>query len=317
MFGPRPFDVFRQYSKLTGTTPLPPLFALAYHQSRWNYNDQRDVEQVNKGFDDNNVPYDVLWLDIEHTDGKKYFTWDGVRFPDSKKMLNDLYSYGHRMVTIIDPHVKRESSYHIHEEAQSKGFYVKTRDNSDYEGHCWPGPSSWLDFVNPEVREWYATKYELEQYQGSTLSLFTWNDMNEPSVFDGPEITMHKDARHFGDWEHRDVHNIYGMYQQQASSEGQVRRSGGKERPFVLSRAFFAGSQRFGAIWTGDNYAGWDHLAASMPMLMSIGLAGLPFIGADVGGFFKDPSEELLNRWYQVNNLDILTVNQSLNLCFH
>jgi alpha 1,3-glucosidase len=97
MFGPRPFDVFRQYSKLTGTTPLPPLFALAYHQSRWNYNDQRDVEQVNKGFDDNNVPYDVLWLDIEHTDGKKYFTWDGVRFPDSKKMLNDLYSYGHRV----------------------------------------------------------------------------------------------------------------------------------------------------------------------------------------------------------------------------
>ena len=54
--------------------------------------------------------------------------------------------------------------------------------------------------------------FSLNEYTGSTEDLYIWNDMNEPSVFNGPEITMHKDAKHFGGWEHRDIHNIYGMY---------------------------------------------------------------------------------------------------------
>jgi mannosyl-oligosaccharide alpha-1,3-glucosidase len=95
----------------------------------------------------------------------------------------------------------------------------------------------------------------LDKYKGSTLSLFTWNDMNEPSVFNGPEVSMPKDTTNLLGVEHREWHNLYGMYQQRATAEGQVLRSGGKDRPFVLSRAFFAGSQRFGAIWTGDNAA--------------------------------------------------------------
>lgn len=82
--------------------------------------------------------------------------------------------------------------------------------------------------------------------QGSTLDLFTWNDMNEPSVFNGPEITMHKDAVHYGNWEHRDVHNIYGMLLHMATFQGHLLRSEGKARPFILSRSFFAGSQRYG-----------------------------------------------------------------------
>ena len=123
--------------------------------------------------------------------------------------------------------------------------------------------------------------------------------MNEPSVFNGPEVTMHKDAKH-GEWEHRDVHNVYGLNVHVATVEGLVARNPNKNvRPFVLSRAFFAGTQRIGAIWTGDNNANWDHLAASSPMLLSIGVAGLTFSGADVGGFFGNPDVELLTRWYQ------------------
>ncbi|XP_065833509.1 neutral alpha-glucosidase AB-like isoform X2 [Oscarella lobularis] len=299
-FGPKPADVLRQYSALTGRSPIPPMFSLGYHQCRWNYNDQDDVESVNQGYENMNCPLDVIWLDIEHTDSKKYFTWDGQRFPDSVKMLNHISSYGRKMVTIVDPHVKREGGYRIHEEAQSRGYYIKnSAGDGDYEGSCWPGSSSWPDFLNPEVRDWYSSKFQLSEYEGSTPALFTWNDMNEPSVFNGPEITMHKDAKHHGGWEHRDVHNIYGMLHLQATAEGLVRRSNGRLRPFVLSRAFFAGSQRYGAIWTGDNLAHFDHLAASVPMLLSVGIAGLPFVGADVGGFFKDPDEELLRRWYQ------------------
>ena len=72
MIGPSPKDVVRQYSALTGTTPLPQRFALGYHQCRWNYNDQEDVHSVDVGFDQHDIPYDVLWLDIEHTDSKKF-----------------------------------------------------------------------------------------------------------------------------------------------------------------------------------------------------------------------------------------------------
>lgn len=300
ILGPRPYDVFRQYSSLTGTQALPPLFSLGYHQSRWNYNDENDVSNVDEGFDAHDIPYDVLWLDIEHTNGKRYLTWDTAKFPTPATMQSKLAAKGRKMVTIVDPHIKRDSGYHVHSEAEANGYYVKKSDGSSvYEGWCWPGSSSWVDFLDPAIRQWWAGMLSPQKYQGSTLDLFTWNDMNEPSVFNGPEITMHKDCRHYGNWEHRDVHNVYGMFVHQASAEGQVMRSEGKERPFVLSRAFFAGTQRFGAIWTGDNKASWDHLKASLPMILSMGVAGLTFTGADVGGFFTNPDPELLTRWYQ------------------
>ncbi|XP_048585965.1 neutral alpha-glucosidase AB isoform X2 [Nematostella vectensis] len=299
MMGPRPHDVFKQYASLTGPTSLPPLFGIAYHQCRWNYNDEEDVKSVDDSFDKHDIPYDVLWLDIEHTDGKRYMTWDKVKFPNPEAMQENIASKGRKMVTIVDPHMKRTSDYHVHEEATSLGHYIKNKDGGEYENWCWSGSSSWPDFTNPKIREWWASKISHDQYKGSTTNLFIWNDMNEPSVFHGPEITMHKDTIHYGDWEHRDVHNIYGMYFHKATNLGLIQRSGGKDRPFVLSRAFFAGTQRYGPIWTGDNMAEWSHLKASIPMILSLGVTGLPFAGADVGGFFKNPEPELLARWYQ------------------
>lgn len=127
--------------------------------------------------------------------------------------------------------------------------------------------------------------------------------MNEPSVFNSPEITMPRDNIHHGGIEHRDIHNLYGKYQQMSTFQGLKNRGEGKKRPFLLSRSFYAGSQQFGAIWTGDNAAEWTHLAASGPMLMSLGVVGYHFAGADVGGFFGNPSSELLVRWYQAGSM--------------
>ncbi|XP_070377682.1 neutral alpha-glucosidase AB isoform X13 [Dermacentor albipictus] len=299
LLGPGPKDVMRQYRSLTGTTPLPPMFSVAYHQSRWNYNDQDDVRSVDAGFDEHNIPYDALWLDIEHTDGKKYFTWDPFKFSQPEQMIRNLTAKGRRMITIIDPHIKRESGYHIHSEATERGYYVKNKDGGDFEGWCWPGSSSYLDFLNPEVRQWWASKFALDQYRGSTEHLFTWNDMNEPSVFNGPEVTMHKDCVHTGGWEHRDIHNMYGMFLPMSTYMGHLLRSGHKLRPFILSRSFFIGSQRYGAVWTGDNDADWKHLRITVPMLLSLSVAGISFCGADVGGFFRNPDSELSVRWYQ------------------
>jgi len=299
MPGPSAKDVLRQYAKITGPTALPPLFSLGYHQCRWNYKDQADVAAVDGGFEEHNIPYDVLWLDIEHTDGKKYFTWNSDLFPNPAEMQDELAKRSRKMVTIVDPHIKRENGYYVHDEATSNDMYVKNKDGETYVGHCWPGSVSYLDFLSPKIREFWAGQFALDKYQGSTKNLFTWNDMNEPSVFNGPETTMQKDSKHFGNVEHRDCHNMYGILQQMATAQGHVARSGGEDRPFVLSRAFFAGTQNYGAIWTGDNTADWGHLAAATPMLLTLGLTGLPFSGADVGGFFNNPSTELLVRWYQ------------------
>lgn len=303
--GPSPANVMEQYAALTGTTGMPQMFALGYHQCRWNYKDEADVSQVDAGFDDHAIPYDVLWLDIEHTNGKRYLTWDQHHFPSPVRMQEDVASRGRKMVTIVDPHVKRDHSYYIHAEASKLNFYVRNQHGTEFDGWCWPGSSSYLDVTNPEVREWWRMQFTPDRYQGSTRHLYIWNDMNEPSVFNGPEITMPKDNLHFGDIEHRDIHNVFGYYYHLATADalihrGEVLNGADGDRPFVLSRAFFSGTQRVGPIWTGDNAAQWSHLKVSVPMLLTLGLAGLPYSGADVGGFFGNPDAELLVRWYQL-----------------
>lgn len=304
-FGPAPKDVIGQYMSLTGTAPLPPIFSLGYHQSRWNYNDQDDVDAVNRGFDEHDIPMDVMWLDIEYTDNKKYFTWDPYKFSDPIAMQHNLTARGRKLVAIIDPHIKRDSNYFLHNDATNNGYYVKTKDNTDYEGWCWPGSSSYIDFLNPELREYISGRYNLNKFDGSTEDMYIWNDMNEPSVFNGPEVTMPKDNIHFGGWEHREVHNLVGLLHTMTTYKGVLHRDDSivqledKKRPFILTRSAYAGSQRFTAIWTGDNMAKWEHLRASYPMCLSLAISGMSFCGADVGGFFHNPEVELLIRWYQ------------------
>lgn len=188
--GPGPKDVLKQYASVTGTQAMPQEFAVAYHQCRWNYRDEEDVAAVDAGFDEHDIPYDVLWLDIDHTDGKRYFTWDRMLFPNPEEMQKKLAAKGRHMVTIVDPHIKRDDSFHVHKEATEKGYYVKDASGKDYDGWCWPGSSSYIDMLNPEIREWWADKFSYENYVGSTPSLYIWNDMNEPSVFNGPEVIM-------------------------------------------------------------------------------------------------------------------------------
>lgn len=186
--GSEPKDVVKQYVSVTGTPSMPQQFATAYHQCRWNYRDEADVDGVDAGFDEHDIPYDVLWLDIEHTDGKRYFTWDHSAFPNPEEMQRKIADKGRKMVTIVDPHIKRDSSFHLHQEATEKGYYVKDANGNDYDGWCWPGSSSYPDMLNPEIREWWADKFSYESYKGSTPTLYIWNDMNEPSVFNGPEV---------------------------------------------------------------------------------------------------------------------------------
>ena len=327
--GPLAEDVARQYTAVTGRPGLPPQYATMYHQSRWNYVSENDVGEVNEHFNAIDMPVDVLWLDIEHTDGKRYFTWDTANFPTPERMQDELARDGRHLVTIVDPHIKRDSAYRVNSEASARGFFVRESAGQDpYQGECWPGSSSWVDFVSPEARAWWSELFALDSYRGSTDRLGIWNDMNEPAIFHGPEETMRKDAKHWGNLEHRQVHNMYGYLNVMATYSGLLARSNNNNgdksnkndknvdnnnnnvaavvsgsskrlRPFILTRAFFAGSQKYAAVWTGDNAAKWSHLKASIPMALSLNIAGIVHSGADVGGFFGNPEPELLVRWYQ------------------
>ncbi|KKP06647.1 alpha 1,3-glucosidase [Trichoderma harzianum] len=298
--GPTPQDISKKYGELTGTTAMPQEFALGYHQCRWNYISEDDVKDVDRRFDKWQIPYDVIWLDIEYTDEIKYFTFDPHSFTDPISIGKQLDSHGRKLVVIIDPHIKRVDNYPINEQLQSLDLAVHDKDGKIYEGDCWPGLSNWIDCFNPKAREWWKTLYKYENFNGTMENTFIWNDMNEPSVFHGPETTMPKDNLHWDDWEHRDVHNLNGMTYHHSTFEAlKSRKKGEFRRPFVLTRAFFSGSQRFGAMWTGDNLADWGHLQTSITMLINQGISGFPFSGADVAGFFGDPESELITRWYQ------------------
>jgi alpha 1,3-glucosidase len=299
--GPTPSDVTKAYAELTGYTQLPQDFAIAYHQCRWNYVTDDDVRDVDRKMDKFKIPYDVIWLDIEYTDGKKYFTWDSHTFKDPIGMGKQLDEHGRKLVTIIDPHIKNEGGYHIVDELKKKDLAVHNKDGEIYEGWCWPGSSHWIDAFNPLAIKWWTSLFKYDAFKGSLPNTFIWNDMNEPSVFNGPETTMPKDNLHHNNWEHRDLHNLNGMTFHNATYQALLTRSKSEapRRPFILTRSFFAGSQRLGAMWTGDNEAKWEHLAISFPMILSNGIAGFPFAGADVGGFFGNPEKELLTRWYQ------------------
>ncbi|OTB18840.1 glycoside hydrolase family 31 protein [Daldinia sp. EC12] len=298
--GPTPRDITKSYAELTGTTALPQEFSLGYHQCRWNYVSDDDVKEVDRKMDRYHIPYDVIWLDIEYTDDKKYFTWDKDMFKDPISMGKHLDNHGRKLVTIIDPHIKNAGGYHVSEELKSKGLAVKNKDGNDFDGWCWPGSSHWIDAFNPAAIKWWTSLFKYDAFKGTMENTFIWNDMNEPSVFNGPEVTMPKDNLHYGDWEHRDVHNINGMTFHNATYEALLSRKKGElRRPFILTRSFYAGSQRLGAMWTGDNQASWEHLAASIPMVLAQGISGFPFAGADVGGFFGNPELELQSRWFQ------------------
>lgn len=304
-----PKKVLADYASLTGKTPLPPIWALGNQQSRWSYFPEKRVKEIAEGFRKNNIPADVLYLDIDYMDDYRVFTWNKERFPDPKRMIGELRKDGFRTVLIIDPGIKVDENYSVYSEGKRQGMFVKNPDGTELQRDVWPKASAFPDYTDPKARQWFATFYKAHLEEG--VAGF-WNDMNEPGVFvklesERPEIFHHPektfpiDTPHAGDGmpdTHKRYHNVYGMLMARSSFEG-LRKLEPEKRPFVLTRAGFAGVQRYSAVWTGDNYSAWEHLALSIPMLANMSVSGVPFVGADVGGFQDMPTGELYARWLQ------------------
>ena len=298
IYGPEMKEVIAHYTNLTGRMPLPPKWALGYHQSRYSYYPESEVRDLAATFREEEIPCDAIHFDIHYMDDYKIFTWDQQKFPQVKKLLNDLGAAGFKPVTIIDPGVKTDPRYEVYQSGIEKDCFCKYLDGELYTGKVWPGECVFPDFTQQETRDWWANLHQEFVEQGVKG---IWNDMNEPAVFNDTD-TIDLDVMHQNDGDsgtHDQFHNLYGLLECQATYQG-LKDNLPDERPFVLTRAGFAGIQRYSAVWTGDNRSFWEHLDLAMPMLMNLGLSGVVFSGTDVGGFTGDTNGELLARWTQL-----------------
>ena len=299
-YGPEMHRVVTAYTDLTGTPELPPLWALGFHQSKWSYYPEKRVKEITGMFRKLRIPCDAIYLDIDYMDGFRCFTWDKKHFPDPKRMISELEEDGFKTVVMIDPGIKVDRDYWVYREALEKDYFCKRADGPIMQGKVWPGPCSFPDFTKPEVRSWWAELYKgLIQDSGVHA---VWNDMNEPAVMEVPSKTAPLDTRHDYDGHpcsHRKAHNIYGMQMVRATYEG-VKKYVFPKRPFVITRAAYAGTQRYSSTWTGDNVATWEHLWIANVQVQRLCMSGMSFTGSDIGGFAEQPNGELFSRWVQL-----------------
>ncbi len=303
--GPGMPAILEAYTWLTGRTAPPPLWALGYHQCRWFDYSQDQVEALGRRHRDAGIPCDVLWLDIDYMDGYRVFTWNTDQFPDVPGMLARMREQGFRMVTIVDPGVKHDPGYAVFDQAVERDVLCRTEGGDVYIGQVWPGSTAFPDFVTPQARTWWG---ELNAAHVASGLAGIWNDMNEPAT---GVIPPEKMLFGKGQYSHERYHNQYAMLMAMGTTEG-LLAANPDQRTFVLSRAGFAGIQRYAANWMGDNMARWDHLWLSMPMAAGFGISGQAFVGADVGGFYGDTNAELLVRWAQYGALTPFFRNHSM-----
>jgi len=304
--GRRMTDVVTNYTYLTGRTPLPQLWTLGHHQSRWSYTSRDEVMELARTYREHRIPCDVIHLDIDYMDKYKVFTIDGERFHDFKEMTDALARDGFKVVTIIDPGVKLEEGYSVYEEGVKNKYFATTPDGKVYVNEVWPGEAVYPDFGNPKVREWWAGKQEFLIRHGVRG---VWNDMNEPASFKGelPQDVVFTDEDAVSD--HARMHNVYGHLMSRAAYEGWIMHDG--RRPFLITRACYAGTQKYSTGWTGDNHSIWAHLQMLVPQLLNLSLSGMSFVGTDVGGFGSDCTPELMARWVQAGCFSPLFRNHS------
>ena len=294
--GPHMMDVVKRYHNLTGTHYLPPLWALGYHQCRWSYYPESKVKDLAHQFRSRKIPCDALYLDIDYMDGYRCFTWNKNYFPDPKKMIKELADDGFRTVVIIDPGIKVDNNYWVFREGKDNGYFCRRGDDYFMEGYVWPGRCQFPDFTNEKVRTWWGGLFKGLVDVGVAG---VWNDMNEPAVFGRGSFP--DDVRHHFDGRrgsHRKAHNVYGMQMVRATYEG-LKDQMRNKRPFTITRAAYAGTQRYASVWTGDNVATWEHLRIGVLQLQRLSVSGMPFCGTDIGGFSGEPDAELFTRWIQ------------------
>lgn len=293
-----PQAVIKGLAELIGTMPMVPRWALGYQQCRFSYTPASRVIEVADTFRIKRIPCDVMWMDIDYMDGYRIFTFNPQTFPDPAALNRDLHIRGFHSAWMIDPGAKVDSTYFVYKSGTANDVWVKTAQGKEFHGDAWPGTCAFPDFTQPKTVRWWADLYKDFLDKGVDG---VWNDVNEPQISNTPTGTMPEDNKHLGGDKipagpHLKYHNVYGYLMVKASREG-IMKARPQNRPFILTRSNFLGGQRFAATWTGDNASWESHMTMSVPMILTLGLSGQPFSGADVGGFLFNPDADLFGRW--------------------
>lgn len=293
-----PQAVIKGLAELIGTMPMVPRWALGYQQCRFSYTPASRVIEVADTFRIKRIPCDVMWMDIDYMDGYRIFTFNPQTFPDPAALNRDLHIRGFHSAWMIDPGAKVDSTYFVYKSGTANDVWVKTAQGKEFHGDAWPGACAFPDFTQPKTVRWWADLYKDFLDKGVDG---VWNDVNEPQISNTPTGTMPEDNKHLGGDKipagpHLKYHNVYGYLMVKASREG-IMKARPQNRPFILTRSNFWGGQRFAATWTGDNASWESHMTMSVPMILTLGLSGQPFSGADVGGFLFNPDADLFGRW--------------------
>jgi alpha-glucosidase len=321
-YGPQMRKILGRYTELTGRMPLPPLWALGNQQSRWSYYPDTMAEEVVREYRQRDLPLDVLYLDIDYMQGYRVFTWNTARFPNPKALTEKLKQQGVKVVTIVDPGVKyqppakdardsnaanpeltsQEKSYYVFNQGIEKDYFQKRKGGKLFVPRVWPGESVFVDYTLADARRWWGDLHRAYTDNGVAG---IWTDMNEPSDFVDQTGKNQLDVVSFDEGEnstHAKNRNVFALLMARATYEGLERLQPDK-RPYVITRAAYAGIQRYSTMWTGDTNSTWETLSLSIPMFQTLGLSGEAFVGSDVGGFIGRGSGELLVRSYQVSFL--------------
>ncbi len=287
-YGPDLPRLLRSFLELSGFPPLPPRWVFGLLQSRYGYRTRAELEVIARTFRAKALPCDALILDVFWFQEMGDLAFQPFDWPDPQGMIAQLKEQGFHLLVIEEPYLTVKSRNYP--EALARGYLAKRSDGSVYTFDFWPGECALFDFSNPEARAWWTAQHR------SLLELGVagwWTDLNEPS-------------KHLQDMTHHAgpaaaVHNLAALSMHQAIFEAHQHYAP-QQRIFILSRAAFPGSQRYGAgLWSGDVDMTFAALRKQVALGLNVGLAGIPLWGTDIGGFgFAGKcTPELYVRWFQ------------------
>ncbi len=292
-------EVSSKISRLLGGHSLPPAWALGYQQSRWSYMSTAEIREVAARLRAEGYPCDAIHFDIDYMEGYRVFTHNQEHFRDLKDCLADLHRTGFKAVCIVDPGVKVEEgsdlSSALYRELLADGKVLRSTEGEPLTARVWPGDVVLPDFGDAQTRTLWARAQQ--QWLNDFPFDGIWNDMNEPSNFNGQNSTTSK--AHTARGAFRSESNLYGYYMAQASREGWERAAPGV-RPLIISRSGYPGVQQSAVNWQGDNQAWWEHLRLAIDMSIQFSLSGAFYTGADVPGFTGNPPDDLAVRFFQL-----------------
>lgn len=338
-------EIVKEFRALIGESYIPPKWAFGYGQSRWGYSTEDDVKEIIKSYKDNDIPLEMLYLDIDYMEKFKDFTIEKEAFPSFEGLVEYCKSQNVRLIPIIDAGIKVEDKYDLYEEGLENNYFCTDKDGQVFTAAVWPGKVHLPDFMQPKVREWFGSKYKVLTDKG--IDGF-WNDMNEPALFYSEEglnkaYTKAEELRkkNIGVYEyfalkdsfasmsnsiddyrnmyqkvngklvsHYDIHNLYGFNMTRAAYEG-LEKIDSNKRFLLFSRASIIGAHRFGGVWTGDSSSWWEHIEMTIHMLPNLNMCGFLFVGSDTGGFSGNTTSDLLIRWNQLSLFTPLYRNHS------